>query len=129
MIENALTITKMNGDFRLNKTEEAAEDILCAAISRFRESEAYKDINIIVDTSEEVILVSMNAVLITRVLLNLMNNSVHHGEHTKTIWMKVFCEKDQAVFTVEDDGVGFVVVPEKDKKRNSKNRGMGIGML
>ena len=128
MIENALTITKLDGDFRLNKMEELAGDILYAAIRHFRESESYKDIKIIVDAPKKVILIPMDAVLIVRVLLNLMNNSAYHGEHTKTIWMKVFYEKDKAIFTVEDDGVGFVVVPEKDKKRNSKTRGMGIGL-
>jgi len=126
MIENVLTITKVNGELELNKVEEAVEDIVGSVVVRFHKN--FPDITVIAKTPEEVLLVPMDATLIVQVLLNIMMNSVEHGEHTTTIWLNVFREERHAVFTVEDDGVGFSEEHVDHETTDSKNRNMGIGL-
>ena len=53
---------------------------------------------------------------------------MEHGESTTTIWLKARKEGDLAVFTVEDNGVGFLAEREKPVSADSKKRNMGIGL-
>lgn len=126
MVENVLTITKVNGDLSLTKMEEAVEDIIASAVLRFKKH--YPEIKIITETPKKVLLVPMDANLIVQVLLNVMMNSAEHGEKTTTIWVKAFQEGENAVFTIEDDGVGFSEEDRNHQAIDGKSKNLGIGL-
>ena len=78
VVENLLSITRM-GDTttRLVKNPELAEEILGAVTAKFRKR--YPDVHIRVSVPEDLLFVPMDAVLISQVLSNLLENAVVHG--------------------------------------------------
>lgn len=78
VVENLLSITRM-GDTttRLVKNPEPAEEILGAVTAKFRKR--YPDVRIRVSVPEDLLFVPMDAVLISQVLSNLLENAVVHG--------------------------------------------------
>ncbi len=105
IVENILSITRMSGDARISKSEELAEEIVSSAVQKFKKHSP--NIAVTVRIPEEVLIVPMDPILIEQVLLNLMDNSVMHGEKTTRIVIRVSRNGNNAVFSVEDDGVGI----------------------
>ena len=137
IVENLLSITRMNSDNASLKTqEELAEDVISGAIVKFQKR--FPEISVHAITPDDVILVSMDAILIEQVLLNLMENAVIHGQMTKELILNLRIEDNWAVFTVEDDGEGIreEILPGifegtiggHDEHESDKKRNMGIGL-
>ncbi len=105
IVENILSITRMSGDAKITKTEELAEEIVSSAVQKFRKHCSV--VPVTVHVPDDVLIVPMDAVLIEQVLINLMDNSVMHGETTSQITITVQQKGAFAVFSVEDDGVGI----------------------
>ena len=106
VVENILSITKINSDVaKIRKEPELAEEIASSAVNKFHRR--YPEVPVHASVPEEALLVPMDAVLIEQVLFNLMENAVLHGETTSHIDLNVSLEGDQAVFRIEDDGIGI----------------------
>ena len=139
VVENLLSITRM-GDTttRLVKNPEPAEEILGAVTAKFRKR--YPDVRIRVSVPEDLLFVPMDAVLISQVLSNLLENAVvHGGGHTTEIRLSVRREGPEAVFAVEDNGDGIEqkVLPHlfdgtlaaaAGDTENGGKRNMGLGL-
>ena len=139
VVENLLSITRM-GDTttRLVKNPEPAEEILGAVTAKFRKR--YPDVRIRVSVPEDLLFVPMDAVLISQVLSNLLENAVvHGGGHTPEIRLSVRREGPEAVFAVEDngDGIEHKVLPHlfdgtlaaaAGDTENGGKRNMGLGL-
>lgn len=139
VVENLLSITRM-GDTttRLVKNPEPAEEILGAVTAKFRKR--YPDVRIRVSVPEDLLFVPMDAVLISQVLSNLLENAVvHGGGHTTEIRLSVRREGPEAVFAVEDngDGIEHKVLPHlfdgtlaaaAGDMENGGKRNMGLGL-
>lgn len=139
VVENLLSITRM-GDTttRLVKNPEPAEEILGAVTAKFRKR--YPDVRIRVSVPEDLLFVPMDAVLISQVLSNLLENAVvHGGGHTTEIRLSVRQEGPEAVFAVEDNGDGIEqkVLPHlfdgtlaaaAGDTENGGKRNMGLGL-
>lgn len=54
---------------------------------------------------DELLMVPMDAVLIEQVLINLMENTVLHGETADKIYLSVTRTGSEAIFEVRDNGV------------------------
>lgn len=137
IVENLLSITRMNSDSANLKTqEELAEDVVGGAILKFHKR--FPEIHVQANLPEDVILIPMDAILIEQVLLNLMENAVIHGKNTNEITVNVKADIKEAVFTVEDDGEGIKenILPVifdgsiggQDESESDKKRNMGIGL-
>ena len=106
MTENILSITRFNDAAAgIRKVDEVAEEVLGSAVVKFKN--LYPEINVHIEPPEEILLVPTDATLLEQVFLNLFENSVRHGEHTKNIFVRYGAEGGQIVFHVCDDGVGF----------------------
>ena len=107
-----------------------------SAIAKFRKS--YGSIPISVSKPDKVLLVDMDATLIEQVLINLFENVVIHGETATRIDVKIVCEDDRVIFSIDDDGAGFPpqVLPHafdgyihgNSKSPSDDRRDMGIGL-
>lgn len=137
IVENLLSITRMNSEgASLETQEEMAEEVISGAIVKFQKR--FPEISVQADTPDDLIMVSMDAILIEQVLLNLMENAVLHGKETKQLLLKLYMENKKAIFTVEDDGVGIreEILPVifegtiggHDESGSDKKRNMGIGL-
>lgn len=113
MIENLLTITRMRGSDRPLQTQtEVVEDVLAEAVIKFQKH--FKDIQVEMDMSDDVLLADMDAVLVEQVTSNLMENAVYHGKHTTCIRVSARQQAEHVLITVSDNGAGI----SEEKMRN-----------
>lgn len=136
MVENLLTITRMDdsGGARVVKAPEAGEEILEAAVAKFKKQ--LPQWRVSVRAPEEFLMIPMDAVLIGQVLMNLMENAAHHGIGADRIDVSLERRGNSAVFTVQDNGCGIdpALLPRIFESRpasgsgGDSKRNMGIGL-
>ena len=139
MVENLLSITRMgDGQARITKDVEAAEEILGEAVRKFRNR--YPEISVSVEPPRELLLVPMDPILIEQVLANLMENAAIHGETTTRILVSARPDGGCARFTVADNGRGIspAALPtlfdgtmkhgESPKGDGKRNMGLGLSV-
>ncbi len=135
--ENILSVTKFSAEgVRLKLTDEVAEEIVGSAIRKFRRIN--RDIAITVHKPDDILLVPMEATLIEQVLINLLENVVHHGKHATEIVITITSDGRRAHFSVSDNGagIGTNVLPHlfdgsllaKEGSTRDGSRNMGIGL-
>jgi two-component system sensor histidine kinase KdpD len=108
LVEDILSLTRLqDGKLALNKQEEAAEEVVGAAVRHIlRHSPEHE---IAVNVPDELLLVPMDAKLIGQVLINLLDNAIKHTPPQGEIGVSVTkdIEKNCAVFSVCDNGEGI----------------------
>jgi two-component system sensor histidine kinase KdpD len=136
MVENLLSVTRINeGESKVNKNPEAAEEVVAEAVSRIRKR--FPNHRVEVSVPDELLEVPMDGTLIAQVLINLLENAVKHSPETSPVEVKLRKNGDSAVFEVSDHGKGIAeedfpylftsYVPNGTKSPDS-SRGMGIGL-
>ncbi|MEA4964769.1 MAG: DUF4118 domain-containing protein [Oscillospiraceae bacterium] len=137
MVENLLSITRMNGEeAKIQKTEEAVEEVVGESVRKFQKR--FPETKVAVSVPEALLMVPMDAILIEQVLINLLENAILHGKAQDGIGVSVTAEAGLAAFTVSDEGVG---IPEDafahlfdgylsgdEEQKSESKRGMGIGL-
>ncbi len=137
MVENILSVTRIGEDSAyINKNPEMAEEIIGEAVLKFRKS--YGGVNVATIIPEEIIFIPMDAILIEQVIVNLMENSVLHGECTDKITVSLSCDDKYAIFSVEDNGAGIEgdissyitgsLLSHRSTASADEKRCMGIGL-
>ena len=138
LVENILSLTRLqDGKLVLNKQEEAAEEVVGAAIRHIsRRSPEYE---ITVNVPDELLLVPMDAKLIGQVLINLLENAIKHTTPQNEISVSVTknTDKNCAVFSVRDCGEGiadcdlqniFQIFYTSRAKHADAQLGIGLGL-
>lgn len=138
MVENLLSVTRIDEEYRgdIQKTEEPAEEIVVEAIAKFKKRYPQKEVR--VSIPQEYLQVSVDPILIEQVLINLLENVVHHAHSATEIVVELRREGDNAVFEVADNGAGIKkeILPYLftegfyygDEDGGDKRRNMGIGL-
>ena len=136
IVENLLSITRISGSEtpRVNKTPEAAEEILESAVSKFRKR--YPAVKVDVQLPEDILIVPMDPLLMEQVFLNLLENAAVHGKDLKLITVFLRQRDAMAEFVVEDDGEGISADALKSlfnsaaqsSRHGDNKRNMGIGL-
>lgn len=136
MVENLLSITRISDDTaKVDKTPEAAEEVVAQAVSIIRSR--FPDASIHVKVPEKLLMVPMDATLISQVLINLLENAVKNSHPNDLILVNLKKEEASAIFEVSDHGSGiseellsglFEMHPIQPKRSADATRGMGIGL-
>lgn len=137
MVENLLSITKINGEnAKIAKKHEAVEEVIADSVAKFKKQ--FPEYKITVSIPNELVLVPMDVMLIEQVLLNLLENAVTHSKTGTEIRLSSELKGDYIEFAVSDNGVGipnnlllhiFDGYFNKDYEMSSdKKRNMGIGL-
>lgn len=135
MVENLLSVTRIDSDVPLKLEEEAVEEIIGGAVEKFTKNCPNVPVEVVLPP--EVLLVPMQGIMIEQVFMNLLENAVNHGGAT-AITIRLTTEKNRCLFAVEDNGTGIdprvlprlfkgPLSPEEGKESDSK-RNMGIGL-
>lgn len=136
VVENLLSVTRISGASNIKKEPEAGEEVLSAVAVKFRSR--HPEIEVRVQAPEEFLMIPMDAILITQVLMNLLENAVLHGQTADTVWLRLHREDCTAVFEVSDNGCGIDrdVLPKlftgafshAEEEQPDQKRNMGIGL-
>ncbi len=137
MVENLLSITKLdNGNMKITKVPTVVDELVDSVLIKF--NNRYPDCNVIVETPEEFAVVPMDPLLIEQVIINILENAVHHAKGMTKLSFKIFVSPQKAVFQIKDNGCG---IPDKklktlftgscdtsDEGADSKRSNAGIGL-
>lgn len=136
MVENLLSVTKLQGNAMTVKTSvEAAEEVVAEAVSLMRKRFPGREFR--VGAPDRLLMVPMDSTLIIQVLINLMENAVKHSAPDTPVFVNLSRENCFAVFEVLDHGEGIrgAVLPDlfcahfiEEKRAESSSRGFGIGL-
>ena len=106
LVENILNLTKLqDGRLKLNKELEAIEEVIGAAIMVIEKRAPNYDIKI--DMPNDLIMVEIDAKLISQVIINLLDNAIKHDLINKEITLKVEKNSSDVIFYVLDRGTGI----------------------
>ncbi len=106
LVENILNLTKLrDGKLILDKQPEAMEEVIGAALLAMEKR--IPDRIIDVEIPEEVIMVPMDARLISQVLVNLLDNASKHTPKDRKITISVTSDQEKVTVTVADRGSGI----------------------
>lgn len=106
MVENLLSITRIdNGQVNLIKTPTIVDELIDSAITKFRKRHPEQAVH--VELTDDILFVSIDALLIEQVILNLLENAVYHAKGMTSLTLRVFDEGTKAVFEISDDGCGI----------------------
>lgn len=136
MVENLLSVTRINNETtKVNKSKEPVEEVLAEAVTRLKKR--IPDAKVKVHVPDELLMISMDAVLIEQVLINLIENAIVHSHSTEPLECFVESDPHFATFHVRDYGNG---IPEERLKNifdgsssttstsTDGRKGMGIGL-
>ena len=137
MVENLLSVTKFDsGNVKLIKTPTVLEELIDAVILKFKKR--YPSQSVEIEIPEELIIIPLDAILIEQVIINILENAVHHAKGMTKLKMSVSLIKNEAVFEISDNGCG--IQAEKADKlftgyndrayetQDSRKRNAGIGL-
>ena len=90
---------------------------------------------IVLEHSEDEIMVNLDPKLMTHILMNLLSNAIKYSEEGQTIFFEIGSDGKQISITIRDEGIG---IPQEDQKHlferffraaNSANiQGTGLGL-
>ncbi len=137
MVENLLTVTRIDNDtMKISKTPTILDELVDSAVTKF--SSRFKGIKPQISLPDEIVVIPVDTILIEQVIINLLENAVHHAKGMTTLKMNVFTLADQAVFEISDDGCGLDEskikqlfsgsYSLKQDTENSQKRFVGIGL-
>ena len=106
MVENLLSVTRIDdGKVKLLKTPTVLEELIDSVVLKFKKR--YPDQKVLIDIPSDLILIPMDAILIEQVIINMLENAVHHAGDFTRLSLKVFVIGGRAIFEVSDDGCGI----------------------
>ncbi|MGD0817606.1 MAG: ATP-binding protein [Methanomassiliicoccales archaeon] len=126
--ENIATILSFSKDYQLMGTEAPSLINIRESCTRGIATVDAKGVKVHVETGDLQVFADR---MLEKVFLNLMDNSVRHGEKVKNIWVRSKTVDGGIVVTFEDDGVG---VPQAEKEKifefgYGKHTGLGLYLV
>ena len=136
MVENLLSVTRLDGNVNIKKVDTVLDELLDAVIVKFKKR--YENQAVEVEMPEELLIVPMDAILIKQVIINLLENAVQHATGMDKLKIRIIHNMDKVVFEIEDNGCGiaknkmnslFVGCYSDDKiPADGQKRNAGIGL-
>lgn len=137
MVENLLSITRIDGErVQVIKTPTMLDELLDSALLKFQKRYPQQEVD--VQIPEELLCVSVDALLIEQVISNLLENAMIHARGMTELSLTVYAADGYAVFEIADNGSG---IPDErlanlftgyhdrtDAPTDGKRSNMGIGL-
>ncbi len=135
LVENLLSITKLENNVQIHPTGEVVADVLSTAVERMRR---YRSNHIIsLEPDDECLMAWMDVSLILQVLYNLIGNALKHTPEGTKIRISDMREGDRVIIRVSDNGPGisdedmphiFELFYSGRKSSADSGRSLGLGL-
>ena len=137
MVENLLSITRIDsGSVKLIKTPTVLEELIDSVLLKFKKR--YPEQRVEINIPDDVIVIPMDAILIEQVIINILENAIHHAVGFTKLSLRVFTIDKKAIFEIADNGCGispdkfdriFTGYNDKDEDTSdTQSRNAGIGL-
>lgn len=106
MVENLLSVTRIDsGKVKILKTPTVLEELIDSVILKFKKR--YPTQSVELSLPEDIVLIPMDAMLIEQVIVNILENAVHHAKGFTKLSLRVFVIDRKAIFEIADNGCGI----------------------
>lgn len=106
MVENLLSVTRIDtGSVKLVKTPTVLWELIDSVIIKFKKR--YPTVDVQLDIPDELVLIPMDPILIEQVIINILENAVHHAKGFTKLSLSVSVDCGKAIFEIADDGPGI----------------------
>lgn len=137
IVENLLSVTKFDsGNVKLIKTPVVLDELIDSVILKFKKR--YPEQPVELDIPEELVLIPMDAILIEQVIINILENAIHHAKDFTRLVLRVFVMNGTAIFEISDNGCGIAkdrlehifsgYTTSKTETGDMQKRNAGIGL-
>ena len=137
MVENLLSITRIDcGSVQLIKTPTVLDELIDSVILKFKKR--YPEQRVELDIPSDVVIIPMDAILIEQVIINILENAIHHATGFTRLSLHVFTIENKAIFEITDNGCGIpsekldrIFMGYNDKAEDTsdtQSRNAGIGL-
>lgn len=139
MVENLLSITRMDsGNVQITTVVTAVDELVDSVLLKLHKR--YPDARIQLQLPAQLVLVSIDCMLMEQVLINLLENAVQHAIGATQIVLRVTGKDNLAVFEIEDNGCGippermpylfsgFFLPGEQVADNTKRNAGIGLSL-
>lgn len=139
IMENILSITRIGSDAtpKIHTEPQALEEVMGEALTRFKRQ--YPELSVRTEVPDELIISSVDAMLVEQVIINLLINVAIHSKTATHAKLSLRREGKMARIAVEDNGSGISrdVLPQlfesqfphsRDGSSEDSRRTMGIGL-
>ncbi|HEY0431509.1 MAG TPA: PAS domain S-box protein [Pyrinomonadaceae bacterium] len=138
LVRDLLDLSRLQvGKLSLNQEVVSLTTIIDNAVETVRGEAAIKQIEIKVDSAEDVVFVNADPLRLEQVIWNLLNNAVKFTPAGGAVSIRVRAPEGRVVLTVEDNGPGiepeflphvFEMFRQADASSSRPHGGMGIGL-
>ena len=134
MVENVLSISKINYELKLNTRTELVEELFENVVHEFKGR--YPEAKICVQIPDKILFVNIDSKLMMQVLLNLLENAYIHGKSDIPIVLFAEYDRKYVYMNVKDSGVGITDDVEKylnepifiDSQLENRYQGIGLSV-
>ncbi|WP_020181935.1 MULTISPECIES: DUF4118 domain-containing protein [unclassified Methylotenera] len=134
LVINLLDMARLqSGKVRLNKQWQVLEEVVGTSLRTMKEILGKR--NVVIDLPVDLPLVEYDAILIDRVLCNLLDNAAKYTSADSKIYISARTNKHDMLISVADDGAGLpkhaeIQIFEKFTRgeKESSNTGVGLGL-
>lgn len=137
MVENLLSVTRIDsGHVKIIKTPTVLEELIDSVVLKFKKR--YPGQRVELELPDDVVVVSMDAILIEQVIVNILENAVQHAEGMTRLTLRVFTLGNKAIFEIKDNGCGIHpkrmdtlftgYYTQEDEIADSQKKNAGIGL-
>ena len=134
MVENVLSISKINSELKLNTRTELVEELFENVVHEVKGR--YPEAKICVQIPDKILFVNIDSKLMMQVLLNLLENAYIHGKSDIPIVLFAEYDRKYVYMNVKDSGVGITDDVEKylnepifiDSQLENRYQGIGLSV-
>ena len=137
LVENLLSVSRIeNGQINLHMAPDVVNDVIEEAVNHL--DKAVSGHRVVIEPCEELLLVRMDARLITQVLINLINNAIKNTPEGSEITIDGRVSGTEVIVSVSDDGPGIqddikphifeMFYTGQSTVADGRRRGMGLGL-
>ena len=106
MVENLLSVTRLDSkNVKIKKSPTVLEELIDSVLVKFKKR--CPDVDVDVNIPDEFLSIPMDPMLIEQVIINILENAVHHAKGMTSLKLTVTSDGSYADFKISDDGCGI----------------------
>ena len=114
MVNDILDFSRLDSNAKIEKSDNDLSQLVDYCVSSVQSLLKEHNLKIDVEKEDNIPLVYCNYDAIARALTNYLSNAIKYAPENSTITVRLYKENDDAVVTVNDEGIG--IAPEYQKK-------------
>lgn len=137
LVKDLLTLSQHDGGIKLNIEDISITDLTASCVERLKREAQLKNQELKLLVKQNMPIIKGDRHRIDQLLINIIGNAIKYTPERGKISVQLYCERDNAVISVDDNGIG---IPEQDlnriferfyrvdKARSRQMGGTGLGL-